>query len=317
MWATGVCSCWGTQRWERSCLRVYTQLRGKEAGVLTSQSILYWVRAMLLGCSLHGFSRWLHSQAKRKPSWELKILLEVGLHQHILKRLMHRGCGQGPHRQWLSLYFSTHILNLLSLRLFPLILEYTPSMYMHAHAHAHTHTHTQTYRDRLKGGRAALFLLVGPRSQHLRERAAKDVCVCVCVCVYIHGASMRAHRWLFEHVDCYDPPTSSESNLKLRRRYKCWCPLGQRLSQKSKVSWHFPLYRYNVVHLLGLLSKGLNMTKESNWLRNRVADGILFSLVDATEEGTGILEKWLAKRSCEGGVEAKSVEAFLIEVATY
>lgn len=73
---------------------------------------------------------------------------------------------------------------------------------------------------------------------------------------------------------------------------QCWCPLGQRLSPKSEVSWHFLLYQYKPGPSIGAYLKGSKRTKKSNWLRDRVADSILFSSVDTTEESKGILEKW-------------------------
>lgn len=57
--------------------------------------------------------------------------------------------------------------------------------------------------------------------------------------------------------------------------------------------------------------------EKSNRLRNRVADSILFSLVDTTEQGNAILEKnGLVKWSHDRGWE-KSAEAFLMVIAAH
>lgn len=53
-------------KWGRACLEVICNQGGEEAGVFTSQSSQYQVKAALMGCLFHGSSRLLHSQAKRK-----------------------------------------------------------------------------------------------------------------------------------------------------------------------------------------------------------------------------------------------------------
>lgn len=166
---------------------------------------------------------------------ESQMLLELGCWQHIVERFMYMGCGQGPHQQWLSLCSNIHSLNLLPLRLFPPILEYSPT----------TYTHT----DRLKQGRDGCLYLVywSLESASKRERAAKKMCVHVyawrldvCISVSFYTSLLLGSSKLFQK--------------QYEAEEKIWMFMSSGPDVKSdvKVSWRFPLYQHKPGPSIGI-----------------------------------------------------------------
>lgn len=167
----------------------------------------------------------LFSGQEKTSGRELQILLEVVHCQHILERLVHRGCGQGPHIIQHPYHKPAAVQTISSpLRIF-----------------SH-HTCIQVGWNKGGGGCPDLVCW----AQELAAKSSK-VPACawgldVCISGSLHVLIVMLHQLI--------------PKARLRRRYKCWCPRGQRLSQKSKVSWHFPLYQYKPGPSIGTYLKG-------------------------------------------------------------